>query len=75
MDEEGLIRCIELRLGMKGVKMDDRFYEDLGAESIDMVHIAVTVESQTGVFIPEEIFPELGTVRILYEYIRTRQQA
>lgn len=69
MNPELLIHWIELQLGCKRVKIYDRFYEDLGAESIDMLHLMVMIEENTGIFIPEELIPELKTVQKLYEYI------
>jgi acyl carrier protein len=69
MSPEQLIKCVELQLGQKGVKMEDRFLEDLGAESIDMVHLAVMIEEQTGLFMPIETVPDLNTVQDMYNYI------
>ena len=69
MKQELLIKCVELQLGQKGVKMEDRFQEDLGAESMDMVHLAVMLEEQTGLFLPVESMPELDTVQDMYDYI------
>ena len=71
MNPDLLIKCVELQLGQKGVQMEDRFLEDLGAESIDMVHLAVMIEEQTGLFIPVESVPDLKTVQDLYKYIKT----
>lgn len=69
MNPEVLIHWIELQLGCKRVKMNDRFYEDLGAESIDMLHLVVMIEENTGIFIPEELISEFKTVQKLYEFI------
>ena len=73
MNRESLIRSIERQLGRKSVKMEDRFFEDLGAESIDMLHILVDIESQYGVFIPEDAVPDLTTVSDLYNYLINHQ--
>lgn len=51
--------------------MEDRFLEDLGAESIDMVNLAVMIEEQTGLFIPVESVPDLSTVQDMYNYIKS----
>jgi acyl carrier protein len=69
MNREALIRCIEVRLGSKNVKMEDRFFEDLGAESIDMLYILADIQAQTGIFVPEDLLPELTCVRDVYEYL------
>ena len=69
MNPDLIIKCVELQLGQKGVKMEDRFLEDLGAESIDMVHLAVMIEEQTGLFMPIETVPDINTVQDMYNYI------
>ena len=69
MNRDVLIKCVELQLGRKNVKMEDRFINDLGAESVDMVHLADLIEEQTGLFIPIETVPGLYTVQNLYDYI------
>jgi acyl carrier protein len=74
MNERSLISCVEVQLGRRAVKLEDRFYEDLGAESVDMLHIMVAVESLTGIFIPEEVIPEFATVQDLFNYIKMRLQ-
>ena len=69
MKPETLLSWTALQLGCKKVRMTDRFYDDLGAESVDMLHLVVLVEENTGVFIPEEQIPELKTVQEFYDYI------
>lgn len=69
MNPDLLIKCVELQLGQKGVKMEDRFLEDLGAESMDMVHLAAMIEEQTGLFMPIEMVPEINTVQDMYHYV------
>jgi acyl carrier protein len=74
MDERALIRSIERQLGRRAVKPEDRFYEDLGAESIDMLHIVTNIESLTGMNIPEEKIPGFRTVQDLIFYIQNREK-
>jgi acyl carrier protein len=74
MDERALIMCIERQLGKRSVKTEDRFYEDLGTESIDMLHIIAEIESQTGIAVPEEMIPEFKTVLDLHHFIQNRQK-
>ena len=73
MNRDTLLQGIGLQLGRKKVEMEDRFYEDLAAESIDMLHLVVLVEENTGIFIPEEQISELRTVQDLYDYILKEQ--
>jgi acyl carrier protein len=49
--------------------MSDRFIEDLGAESLDLVNLAVVIEEQTGIFVAVEAVPELNTVQDFYDYL------
>ena len=74
MDRKILIQTVELQLGRKKVNIEDRFFEDLGAESFDMVNLVVAIESLTGIFIPEDFIPELKTVQDLENYIISLQQ-
>ena len=71
MNKEQFIQIVELQLGRKRVKMEDRLMEDLGAESMDIVNLAVHIEEQSGVFIPVESMPRLETVAELYQYIQS----
>lgn len=67
-----LIRKVELQLGHPGVCPEDRFAEDLGAESIDMLHIIADTEDLTGLHIPEEAISDFRTVQDLYNYIENQ---
>lgn len=69
MNKEIFIQWVELQLGRKSVKPQDRFYEDLDATSIDMLNLVVKIEKNTGIFIPEESIPDIKTVGDLYELI------
>ena len=71
MKADLLIKLVELQLGQTAVKMDDHLVEDLDAESIDIVHLAVMIEEQTGLFLPVESIPDLSTVQDLYDYIKS----
>ncbi len=45
--------------------------EDLGADSLDVVEIAMAIEEDFGVSIPDEDIPNLKTVRDLVEYVES----
>ncbi len=66
---------IGLQLGRPTVNPEDRLYEDLGAESMDLVNLAVAIEDRFQVFIPEEDLADLRTVqdvyRLLHRYLNT----
>jgi len=66
---ENLVR---LQLGLKWVNIDDRFMEDLGAESADLVNIFAAVEDKFGLSFEEEQLAKVRTLRDLYD-LCTRQ--
>ncbi len=61
---------VGLQLGRTDVRPEDWLYEDLGAESMDVVHLAVAIEDRFGVFIPEESLADLRTVHDVYAFVR-----
>ena len=69
---EELLLLVGRQLGCPDVKPEQRFYDDLGAASIDLVHLVVLIEEKTGLFIPEEVIPELETSADLFTYIQQR---
>ncbi|MBQ8426072.1 MAG: acyl carrier protein [Clostridia bacterium] len=43
--------------------------EDLGADSLDMVEVLMSLEDEFGVSIPDEEIPNIKTVKDLVEFI------
>ena len=70
MIPEDLQHLVALQFGLTAVRPEDRLYEDLGAESMDLVNIAVAVEDRFQVFIPEEELAGLRTVGDLYALVK-----
>ncbi len=69
IDVEDVCRAVGLVLGHRGTKPEDRLEEDLGAESIDVLNVVVTLEQQFGVSIPETAIAGVSTVRDLYDVV------
>ena len=67
LDDVG--RTVSLVLGRRDVKADDRLIEDLGAESMDILGVMVTLEEKYGVTIDETAVAGVCTVRDLYEVV------
>ena len=59
----------QLRVDVEKIDKSADIMEDLGADSLDVVEILMTVEEQFGLAIPEEEFPNLRTVSDLCDYI------
>jgi acyl carrier protein len=66
---EDVCRTVSLVLGRRGAKADDRLIEDLGAESVDVLGLMVTLEEKHGVAIDEAAMATVATVRDLYEVV------
>ena len=72
MDE--IKKLVGLQLGRRDVKDNDRFMEDLGAESTDVANIVATVEEKYRVTIKESEIARLFTSEDLFELIQKRLQ-
>ncbi len=63
-------RTVGLVLGRRNVAPSDRIYEDLGAESADMLNLIATMEEKYGISIDEASVPSIHTVADLHELVR-----
>ncbi|HMB91281.1 MAG TPA: phosphopantetheine-binding protein, partial [Rhodothermales bacterium] len=61
-----ILDMVALQLGQTKVQPDDHLYGDLGAESMDLVHLAIALEDRYQITLPEEDLADLRTVRDLY---------
>ena len=66
---DDVCRTVGLVLGRRTVSADDRVMEDLGAESIDVLNVMVTLEQKYGVSIDEAAMAGVSTVRDLYAVV------
>ena len=53
---------------------DDRFIEDLGADSLDTVELVAALEDELGMEIPDEDAEKLKTVKDVLDYIREHRK-
>ncbi|MBQ8250198.1 MAG: acyl carrier protein [Clostridia bacterium] len=51
------------------INEDSALFEDLGADSLDLVEILMAVEENFGVSIPDEEMPEFRTIADIMAYI------
>lgn len=54
------------------VKLDSRFIEDLGADSLDIVELVMSFEEEFGVEIPEEDAEKIQTVQAVMDYLEKK---
>src|SRR5205823_11698100 len=69
---EEISTLVGVQLGKRGVKPDDRFLEDLGAESMDVVNIAAAIEDKYRIRIKESEIAGIRTPSDLLRLIQKR---
>lgn len=63
------IICDQLAVDEDEIDLYSNVYEDLYADSLDMVDISMKIEDEFGVWIPDDVLLTLSTVGELVEYI------
>lgn len=68
---EKIVNIIVDQLGCdeSAVTEDASIFEDLGADSLDIVEMLMAVEENFGITVPDEEIPNLKTIRDLLNYI------
>ena len=60
----------QLNVDEADITMDASFIDDLGADSLDIVELIMTMEEEFGIEIPEDEVESLTTVGAAVEYIK-----
>ena len=63
----------QFEVSADSISADTNIVDDLGADSLDVVELLVSVEDEFGFSIPDEDAADLVTVGKLAEYIEARQ--
>lgn len=73
MEFEALKKAMATILGMdpNEIEMDMTFLNDLGADSLDVYQIVMSVEEELGITIPSEPLEKITTVREAVELIKS----
>ncbi|MBO4418927.1 MAG: acyl carrier protein [Oscillospiraceae bacterium] len=67
------ILCDQLPLNPDSITMESRIKDDLGADSLDVLQLLMTLEEEKGVTIPDDVLPTLKTVGDIVGYIESQQ--
>ncbi len=59
----------QLRINAADISDDASVLEDLGADSLDIIELLMTLEDETGIIIPDDDAADLKTVRQISDYI------
>ncbi len=69
---DDVVELVRIQLGAGDVQREDRFQEDLDAESADLLNIVAAAEDRWAITIGEEELIELRTVNDLLLLVRRR---
>ncbi len=58
----------QLRINAADISDDASVLEDLGADSLDIIELLMTLEDETGIIIPDDDAADLKTVRQISDY-------
>ncbi|GIM27836.1 acyl carrier protein [Clostridium polyendosporum] len=64
----------KLSISEDDIKMESSFIEDLGADSLDIVELIMTLEDELEMEIPDEVAEGFSTVGDVVEYIREHSE-
>ena len=74
-DTEQRVKAAEaeqLGMNVEDINNDASFMEDLGADSLDLVELVMSFESDFGITIPDEDSAELTTVQKAIDYVQAQ---
>jgi acyl carrier protein len=54
------------------VRPESSFKADLGTDSLDVIEVALAVEKEFGVHVPDEALPAIKTVQDAIDYVASR---
>ena len=59
----------QLSVDEEDISLESNIIDDLGADSLDLVDMAMTVEDEFGIELPEEMLEKVQTVEDVINYI------
>ena len=59
----------QLRVSENDITVDSKILEDLGADSLDVLQLLMTIEDEYGIVIPDEALAEFKTVGDIVSYL------
>ncbi len=62
----------QLKTGDREIKRESRIKDDLGADSLDILQLLMTIEEERGVTIPDEALATFNTVGDIVDYLESR---
>ena len=63
----------QLSVKVEDIKENTNIAEELGADSLDLVEILMSLEDEFGVSIPDEAIPEIKTIKESVDFIESHK--
>ena len=63
----------QLNLDPAQITPDQKIKDDLGADSLDMLQLLMTLEEEKGITIPDDALPNLKTVGEIVSFLENNQ--
>ena len=63
----------QLSVKVDDIKETTNIAEELGADSLDLVEILMSLEDEFGVSIPDEAIPEIKTIKEIVDFIESHK--
>lgn len=63
----------QLSVNENEVKLESRFVDDLGADSLDVVELVMALEEKFEIEIPDEEAEKIATVKDVVDYIESKK--
>ena len=71
IDEVKEILADQLEISQEEIDTESNIYNDLGADSLDLVDISMTIEDQYSIEVSEEAVASFSTVEDIVSYIES----
>lgn len=63
--------ALQLKIPEEKITMESRIKDDLGADSVDILQLLMTLEDEHGIEIPDEKLVRFNTVGDIVEYLES----
>ncbi len=64
----------QLSVKAENLKEETNIAEELGADSLDLVEILMSLEDEFGVSIPDEAIPQIKTIKDIVDFIDSHKK-
>ena len=64
----------QLSVKVENLKEETNIAEELGADSLDLVEILMSLEDEFGVSIPDEAIPQIKTIKDIVDFIDSHKK-